>query len=528
MDFFAKTNDDLFDTVFETTRTSESLGGQSTMPRWQRKQEAMLKNKREPLSPRPESDNTPSKRSTKSASVTRTSSKASGSVTGDRFIANRSTTDASQAQWKLSKAADAEQSKAMDTPERNYAQSVANTLLGNQGDDNSEARVLGFKEKAPAAPAGYHDSIRVLYSKSRTEEPSKSAKAAAQPKRVIPTAAERVLDAPDFRDDYYLNLLDWNASNVIGIALNQKVFMWNATTQAISELHTISTGYVSSLKWMGGSSNIMAFGTSEAKVELWDIVKNKCLRVMDGHADNTRIGVLAWNRHMLTSGGSDNNIVNHDVRVRNHAVSEYRAHSQEVCGLTWNHDGEVLASGGNDNLVALWDARSTSTSSTMEVAPQFECREHISAVKALAWSPHQRNVLATGGGTADKCIKTWNSVNGQCLNTVNTGSQVTQLVWNPDAKELLSAHGYAENQLTLWSYPRMQKLADLTGHTSRILSVSMSPATGMICSAGGDETLRFWNPFGGRTRGQNAKGKAKPYYAPANSRAQYKTRLSIR
>jgi cell division cycle protein 20 (cofactor of APC complex) len=118
-------------------------------------------------------------------------------------------------------------------------------------------------------------------------------------------------------------------------------------------------------------------------------------------------------------------------------------------------------------------------------------------------------------------------VNGQCLNTVNTGSQVTQLLWNPDAKELLSSHGFAENQLTLWSYPRMQKIADLKGHTSRILSVAMSPTTGMVCSAGADETLRFWNVFGGRTRGKGAK-KAATYQPPVGSRQQYTTRLSIR
>ena len=108
------------------------------------------------------------------------------------------------------------------------------------------------------------------------------------------------------------------------------------------------------------------------------------------------------------------------------------------------------------------------------------------------------------------------------------GSQVTQLLWNPDAPELLSAHGYSENQLSLWSYPKMQKIADLKGHTSRILCLAMSPTTGMVCSAGADETLRFWNAFGGRARVAGGKKPAGQYQAPEGSREQYKTRLSLR
>lgn len=34
-------------------------------------------------------------------------------------------------------------------------------------------------------------------------------------------------------------------------------------------------------------------------------------------------------------------------------------------------------------------------------APRAVLRGHTAAVKALAWSPHQANLLATGGGTED-------------------------------------------------------------------------------------------------------------------------------
>ena len=37
--------------------------------------------------------------------------------------------------------------------------------------------------------------------------------------RIIPPTPERILDAPNLIDDYYLNLLDWSVDNVVSIGL---------------------------------------------------------------------------------------------------------------------------------------------------------------------------------------------------------------------------------------------------------------------------------------------------------------------
>jgi cell division cycle 20-like protein 1 (cofactor of APC complex) len=84
--------------------------------------------------------------------------------------------------------------------------------------------------------------------------------------------------------------------------------------------------------------------------------------------------------------------------------------------LKWSPDNRQLASGGNDNQLCIWELNSET--------PAIRFAEHTAAVKAIAWSPHQHGLLASGGGTADRCIRFWNTATNSKLNTVDTGSQV--------------------------------------------------------------------------------------------------------
>lgn len=41
--------------------------------------------------------------------------------------------------------------------------------------------------------------------------------------------------------------------------------------------------------------------------------------------------------------------------------------------------------------------------------------------------------------------------------------QVCSILWSPHYKELISGHGFAQNQLVIWKYPTMAKVAELKG-----------------------------------------------------------------
>jgi cell division cycle protein 20 (cofactor of APC complex) len=81
-------------------------------------------------------------------------------------------------------------------------------LAANLGQDGS-ARILAFKQKAPAPSEGFDNPMAALYSANAGPRPKKAF-------RAVPQQPDRILDAPDLVDDYYLNLLDWSSTNTVG------------------------------------------------------------------------------------------------------------------------------------------------------------------------------------------------------------------------------------------------------------------------------------------------------------------------
>lgn len=334
---------------------------------------------------------------------------------------------------------------------------------------STSTRILAFK---PAPP----ESSKPIDLRSQYNRPLKQANAqSAQFRRRIQSAPERVLDAPGLVDDYYLNLLDWSSGNQVAIGLERNVYVWSAESGTVScLLETAPDTYISSVKWSGDGAYVgVGLGTGE--VQIWDVEEGTKLRSMFGH--ETRVGVMGWNKHTLSTGARSGLVFNHDVRVAQHKVAELVSHTSEVCGLEWRSDGAQLATGGNDNLVSIWDARSLA-------APKFAKKNHRAAVKALSWCPWQLNLLATGGGSYDRNIHFWNTTTGARVNSIDTGSQVTSLKWSNHYRELVSSSGFPDNSLSIWSYPTLVRNVEIPAHETRVLHSCLSPDGQMLATAG--------------------------------------------
>ncbi|KAL7943251.1 WD40-repeat-containing domain protein [Trichoderma barbatum] len=459
----------------------------------------------------------PSGPKTKKGSLRQKTAKTTVNYGGDRFIPNRAASSAI-ANTGSSKISGPDKKKKRKRTEPSISERAPEPEVPEDDDDGASAleglSILDEGDDSYARPSpntvAYQDSLatacgvslktRILEFKPAAPESSKpidlrqqynrplrhAGSGSAQARRRIATAPERVLDAPGLIDDYYLNLLDWSSGNQVAIGLERSVYVWSADEGSVScLLETTPDTYISSVKWSEDGAYVgVGLGTGE--VQIWDVAENQKIRSMFGH--DTRVSVMGWNKHLLSTGARSGLVFNHDVRIAEHKVAELVSHTSEVCGLEWRADGAQLATGGNDNLVSIWDARSLSV-------PKFTKTNHKAAVKALAWCPWNANLLATGGGSYDRHIHFWNSTTGARVNSIDTGSQVTSLRWSPHYREIVSSSGFPDNSLSVWSYPTLVRNVEIPAHESRVLHSCLSPDGQMLATAAADESLKFWKIF---------------------------------
>lgn len=363
-------------------------------------------------------------------------------------------------------------------PRNEYHEVLSQNVLDKECLAN--VKVLSYKHK-PQRQVADQNELKVLYSCNKDG----TQKAKPKSSRVLPQSALKVLDAPGLEDNFYGHPIDWSQRNVIAVALSEMVFLFDAASGRTEKLCALSSGSVTSLRWTGEGCHL-GVGTTNGEVQIWDSEKGRQLRSLRGHSG--RLGALAWKDHVLSSGAADAEVHHHDVRAKDHLIGRLSgAHSDLVCGLDYSSDG-WLASGSNDNGVCIWD-------NVMARSPLHTLTEHTAAVKAIRWCPWQRNVLATGGGSADRQVCLWNASSGRLLMSTDAESQVTDVVWGQQERELVTAHGYSRNHLSVWKHPSLVKVADLEGHSARIVGLAQSPDGSIVCSASADESLRFWRIF---------------------------------
>lgn len=82
---------------------------------------------------------------------------------------------------------------------------------------------------------------------------------------------------------------------------------------------------------------------------------------------------------------------------------------------------------------------------------------HSAAIKAIAFCPWQRGLIATGGGSNDRAIHFYHTFSGACLATINVQAQVTSLIWSTSRREIAATFGYAQPEhpyrIAVFSWP---------------------------------------------------------------------------
>lgn len=174
------------------------------------------------------------------------------------------------------------------------------------------------------------------------------------------------------------------------------------------------------------------------------------------------------------------------------AQSVFMEKFDAILAVAVSQDGELCAAGGASGNIHLWRA---SDSELLSI-----CRGQGRWVWALAFSPN-RSILASGG--SDQVVNLWEVAEiGQQeiaahevspLHYALTGHTDTifGLAFRPDGECLATAS--ADCTIRLWDVTRKALIQTLTGHTATVYAVAFSPTGQWLASASRDHTVRVWH-----------------------------------
>jgi meiosis-specific APC/C activator protein AMA1 len=208
----------------------------------------------------------------------------------------------------------------------------------------------------------------------------------------------------------------------LAVGLNYDVYSWTEANGA-KPFKKWSESHVTCLAFSGeeGRLNILAIGRVDGKLSLWRPGEPNP-RIERNHSHG--VAAVSWrpttselirtqSEELLV--GDENGAVYYyrvdwngpeedsppaPVDCLMTLICKFQPHTQQICGLAWSLDGMQFATGGNDNLACLFDVDTIFEHALLgrpSDAPlhRYEWR-HGAAVKAIAFCPWQKSLLATG------------------------------------------------------------------------------------------------------------------------------------
>ena len=235
------------------------------------------------------------------------------------------------------------------------------------------------------------------------------------------------------------------------------------------------------------NNKIVASGSRDMTVKLWDSVSGLELRTLRGHSSSVDSVSFSPDGKVLATGSADGTIKLWDV-VTGRELKTLRGHTSYVNSVVFSPDGELLLTGGYDNKLKLWDPVTGRELRTIEGT--------AGAITSVAFSGNGK-VLASGSQlNKTGTIKLYNVKNWRELRTlVVRGPFVLSIAFSPDGKTLASS-GLG---VQLWDVATGRETMKVSGvFRSSVHSLAFSP-DGKVLAAGSLEgTIKVWEAATGR------------------------------
>lgn len=258
---------------------------------------------------------------------------------------------------------------------------------------------------------------------------------------------------------------------------------------------------ISAIAFSPNDSNILASGSDDLSIRMWDISTQKCLRVLKKHTFHVTTLQFNSKGNVLVSGSADETIVVWDL-AQGRSLRTLAAHSDPVSSISLSPDDSIIASASHDGLMRLFDTETgqclktlvynstshgTATASTSDVV-NFP-------ISNVLFSPNGKYVLSSSldgkirlwDYMGNRVVKTYLGPEGTAINkTYNSGSCFVINTPNP-----LVVSGSDLNGILLWDLQSKEIVGQLASG-STILDVTTSAGGSLLVSCSLDGVANIY------------------------------------
>ena len=211
-----------------------------------------------------------------------------------------------------------------------------------------------------------------------------------------------------------------------------------------------------------------------------------------GHTDSVWSVTFSPDGRVLASGGADGTLRLWNVATHQPLGDPISDHTGDVYSVAFSPDGKVLARASADGLIHLLTVATRRPLGTPLTG-------HTRPVNSIAFSPDGKTLAS---GSLDATIRLWNVASGQPVGKPLTGhtGDVYCVAFSPDGK--LLASGSADGTIRLWDVSTALNAGaasgkpvgqPLTGHKDSVWGVDFSPDGLVLASGSSDATIRLWD-----------------------------------
>ncbi|MEB3830665.1 serine/threonine-protein kinase [Phormidium sp. CCY1219] len=183
---------------------------------------------------------------------------------------------------------------------------------------------------------------------------------------------------------------------------------------------------------------------------------------------------------LLAAGGANGTISVWEVAFRRQIRTLSGGRGPVRC-VAFSRNGRLLAAGFDEGAISLWDVATWRVLRTLE--------GHSGAVNSVAFSP---DGLLLVSGSADTSIALWDVRTGEDKQVGWGRSRAVNSVAISPCGQFLAC-GCANRTILLWDFRAWQQLIPLTGHSASVNSVAFSPDGLTLASASDDTSIVLWD-----------------------------------